>query len=79
MFADLGRDDGTEQDSSEDGASELLASKDGELLAAATIRAGEEATQFRVPRRSRLQRYERKVDAWFTEQAAFEAMLPTAI
>ena len=79
VFADLGRDDGTEQDSSEDGASQLLASKDGERLAAATIRAGEEAAQARVPRRSRLQRYEREVDAWFAEQAAVEAMLPAAI
>ena len=35
------------------------------LPATAAVNSGEEATQANVPRRSRLQRYEQKLDAWF--------------
>jgi hypothetical protein len=68
VFADLARE--TAQDRGEDGMSTLLESQDQGLLAAATVKSGEEATQARVPRRSRLQRYERELDAWFSELAA---------
>jgi len=64
IFADLGRDQ-TEQDDDADGTSPLLASKDAEVFTAARVRASEEAPQARVPRRSRLQRYQREADAWF--------------
>jgi hypothetical protein len=63
VFAGLGAD------GSEDTSSALLASEEGGLLAVATSRPSEEATQARVPRRSRLQRYERELDAWFAELA----------
>ena len=69
MFAELGRDDGA-QDRREDGTSELLAWKDEGLPAAPAIRSSEEAPQARVPRRSRLQRFERELDEWFSELAA---------
>jgi hypothetical protein len=63
VFADLGRD------SDEELTSLLLESKDQGPRAAAAVRSGEEATQARVPRRSRMQRYERDLDAWFAELA----------
>ena len=65
VFADLGDDS-----SSSDDGSPLLASQDTDVLAAATVRSGEEATQAKVPRRSRLQRYERGLDDWFAQLAA---------
>ncbi len=67
MFADLGGD--SDSQDSADGASQRLASKDGGLLAVAAVKSGEEATQARVPRRSRMQRYERELDAWFAQLA----------
>ncbi len=67
MFADLGDDS-----SSPDSQSPLVASQDTDLLAAATVRSGEEATQAKVPRRSRMQRYERELDEWFAQLAAAE-------
>ena len=78
VFADLG-DDSASQDSA-DGTSPLLESRGDDLLAVATARPSEEATQARVPRRSRLQRYEREVDAWFdglAREAGESADLPT--
>jgi len=68
VFAEWGDDS-----SNSDSQSPLVAAKDGDLLAAATVRPSEEATQARVPRRSRLQRYERDLDAWFAELAVEEA------
>ena len=67
MFADLG-DDSASQDGA-DGTPPLLESRGDDLLAAATARPSEEAAQARVPRRSRLPRYEREVDAWFDDLA----------
>lgn len=43
------------------------------LRAVAAVRPSDEATLAKVPRRSRLQRYEREQDAWFAELAAEEA------
>ena len=54
----------------QDGTAPLFESDGNEDLAAATVRLSEEATQTPVPRRSRLQRYERELDAWFAELAA---------
>jgi len=69
VFAELGND----LDSQDNSATELLESRDEGLLVAAATRPSEEATQARIPRRSRLQRYERDLDAWFAELAAEEA------
>jgi len=63
VFADLGRD------SSDDGILQLLSSENAELIAAATVKSGQERSQARVPRRSRMQRIERELDAWFAEWA----------
>jgi hypothetical protein len=76
VFADLGN---ASLDSA-GGTSPLLESRGDDLLAVATARPGEEAAQARVPRRSRLQRYEREVDAWFdglAREAGESADLPT--
>ncbi|NLF72475.1 MAG: hypothetical protein GX575_25855, partial [Candidatus Anammoximicrobium sp.] len=64
--------DSDEEDSSDD-ASPLVTSQGGDQLAAVADRASEEATQAKVLRRSRLQRYERDADAWFAELAGEEA------
>ncbi len=64
LFADLGRDR-TEEDDDADRTSPLLAVQEAEVFTAARIRPSEEATQARVPRRGRVPRYEREVDAWF--------------
>jgi len=64
-FAELGDDSG-----SEDRLSALLESQDAGVLAAERVRSSDEATQARVPRRSRLERYERELDEWFAELAA---------
>jgi len=69
-FADLGRNDSTAEDGGrEDVASALLESKDEELLAAARAESIREAPQAKVPRRSRLERFEREVDDWFAALA----------
>ena len=73
VFSNLGRDGLTAQDDSAVGRSELLASQDQDLLAAASVLADEEAAKTRVPRRSRLQRFERDLDAWFAELATEES------
>ena len=72
MFEALGRNDRTGDDSSEQTGSALLESADGGLLAARSAKSGEEATQARVPRRSRMDRFERELDEWFAELAAEE-------
>ena len=48
----------------------MLESKEDEVLAAAAVQAGEKATQAKIPRRSRLQRFERELDDWFAEVGA---------
>lgn len=68
-FADLGRDEGSQQTGQENLASNLLGSRASDLLAAATIRSSGEAGQAWVPRRSRLERYERELDNWFAALA----------
>ena len=73
LFADLGGDS-DEEDRREAGTSTLLESRGDDLRAAAAVRSGEEATQAKVPRRSRMQRYERDLDAWFAELAVGEAV-----
>jgi autotransporter-associated beta strand protein len=60
------------QESDDDGTSELLEANVGDLLAARTAKSGERAAQARVPRRSRMERYERELDAWFAELVAAE-------
>jgi len=67
-FAELG-DESESQDSH---ASELLESKPDGLLAAVAVHSSEAAAQARVPRRSRLDRFERELDDWFAELAAEE-------
>jgi hypothetical protein len=61
-FAELG----------DDGALQLAGSQDKDLLTAVAVPPSEEATQAKVPRRSRMQRYERELDEWFAELAAEE-------
>jgi len=69
-FAELGRDDSTAEDGGrEHVASALLESKDEELLAAARAESSRETPQAKVPRRSRLERFERELDDWFAELA----------
>jgi hypothetical protein len=52
----------------EDDSSPLLESgHNSARLSAATVRPNNEATQARIPRRSRLQRFERELDAWFAD------------
>ncbi len=75
VFSNLGRAGLTAQDDSAAGGSELLSSQDEDLLAAASVLADEEATKTRVPRRSRMQRFERDRDAWFAELATEEGGL----
>ena len=72
VFADLGRDDSEDADGGQDAAPSLLASREDKMLAAANVKPGEETPQMRVPRRSRLQRFERELDTWFAELAAEE-------
>jgi hypothetical protein len=74
VFADLGRNDRTVDDSGEETTPDLLESARGGLLAARTAKSGDEVTQARVPRRSRMERYERELDAWFAELAAEEVV-----
>ena len=69
-FADWGRDGWVDEDGAEDGLAGRLSSQGVELLAAATVPAGEEAGQAKVARRSRLQRSERDLEGWFAELAA---------
>jgi hypothetical protein len=64
VFADLGRGGG------EVLSPALLESTEETLLAGATVKSGEEPAQARVPRRSRMQRFEREFDACFAELAA---------
>ncbi|NLF69125.1 MAG: matrixin family metalloprotease, partial [Candidatus Anammoximicrobium sp.] len=59
VFAELGDDDTTP----------LIASKNGDLLAGAAIRPSDEATQAKVPRRSRLLQFQGELDAWFADLA----------
>jgi hypothetical protein len=66
VFADLGQNGGAA------GGSELLESGGGELLAELPLRSGERATEMKIPRRSRMERFERELDAWFAELAAVE-------
>ena len=40
---------------------------------ARTAKSGEDATQARVPRRSKMERFERELDTWFAELAEEEA------
>jgi len=61
VFAELGWD-GSEQRSSA-----LLESRDGEALAVASLGSSAEAAQARVPRCSRLQRYECELDECFAQ------------
>jgi len=68
VFADLGGD-ADWQDRNEETALALLESKDDGVLAAERVRSSDEAAQARVPRRSRLDRYERELDDWFAELA----------
>ena len=77
LFADLGDDGSTgawragrmPQDE-EPTSAELLEFGVGELMRAeAAASPAGEAVQLRVPRRSRLSRYEREVDAWFDRLA----------
>mgnify|MGYP006976516756 CR=1 FL=1 len=56
----------------DDGALQLAGSQDKDLLTAVAVPPSEEATQAKVPRRSRMQRYERELDEWFAELAAEE-------
>jgi len=63
VFAEW-RDDSALQDST-GGTSPLQASLGEDLPAAGAARPTLETAQARVPRRSRLPRYEREVDAWF--------------
>jgi autotransporter-associated beta strand protein len=70
VFADLGQNDRTASDSSDAAVSALLESAQDGLLAARIAKSGEEATQARVPRRSRMERFERELDEWFAELAA---------
>jgi hypothetical protein len=73
VFSNLGRDGLTAQDDSTVGRLELVASQDQDLLAASSVLADEESTKTRVPRRSRMQRFERDLDAWFAELATEES------
>jgi hypothetical protein len=72
VFAELERNDRTARDSSEEATTELLPSADDGLLAVRTAKSGDEVTQARVPRRSRMERFERDLDAWFAELATEE-------
>jgi autotransporter-associated beta strand protein len=67
VFAESGRDELTAQGDGADASPWFESWHNSERLAAATVRPSEEATQARVPRRSRLQRFERELDAWFAE------------
>jgi len=69
VFADL------ERGGSEESGSLLLESQDTGVLAAATVRSSDEAVQARVPRRHRLERFERDLDTWFAQLAAAEEPL----
>jgi len=70
VFADWGQDDLLEEEGDEAGQLQRLPSQSPDLLAAVLVQSGEDAEEAAVPRRSRLQRYERDLDAWFTELAA---------
>ena len=71
VYAELGRDSG-EHEADGDVSASLLESVDDGLLAAQIAKASEQPGQARVPRRSRLERFERDLDAWFAELAAEE-------
>jgi len=68
-FADLGREEMPEPADSDDGAWPLLASQDGDELPVATVKAAQEVAQANVPRRSRMEQFERELDKWFAELA----------
>jgi len=68
-FADLGREEMPEPADSDDGAWPLLASQDGDELPVATVKAAQEVAQAKVPRRSRMEQFERELDKWFAELA----------
>jgi hypothetical protein len=72
VFADLGRKERTAADSSNAAVLALLESVDDGLLDARIARSSAEATQARVPRRSRMERFERELDTWFAKLAAEE-------
>jgi hypothetical protein len=63
VYAELGRG------RNEETSLALLESQDDGVLAAERVRSSDEAAQAKVPRRSRLQRYERELDDWFAELA----------
>jgi len=69
-FADLGRAEVSDEADSDDGAWPRLVSQDGDELPAATVRSAEEIAQAKVPRRSRMEQFERELDEWFAEYAA---------
>jgi len=73
VYAELGRDSGDEADETGDLSASLLDSVDDSLLAAQIAKSNEEPGQAQVPRRSRLERFERELDTWFAELAAEEA------
>ena len=71
-FADLGRSEGGDTGVGEYATSPLLESADRDLPAAATVKSSDEATQARVPRRTRLHRNESELDDCFAQLAAAE-------
>jgi hypothetical protein len=72
VFAQLDRESASLDGESETVSTWLQSAADG-LWAARATRSGEETTQARVPRRSRMPRFERELDAWFAELAAEES------
>ncbi len=74
LFADLAQREPTAADSSNDAVSRLLDSAEDVLLAAQIAKSGDEVVQARVPRRSRMERFERELDDWFAELAVDEAV-----
>ena len=73
VFAELTRDSGEENPGDDAITASLLDPATDTLHAAQIAKSSEEASQARVPRRSRLERFERELDAWFAELAAEEA------
>jgi len=60
-----------ELESSDEASSVLWEATQGtDVLAAATLKSSDEAAQARVPRRSRLERYERELDECYAQLAA---------
>jgi len=74
VFADWGHDDLLEEEGDEARESPCLPSQSPDLLAAVLVQSSEDAEETSLPRRSRLQRYERDLDAWFTELMAEESI-----